>query len=612
MVPTPQDFERAARKVWGEPNATLSKRDELRFGANGSKSVRLDKLTWFDHEAGQGGGYVELFKLAGEPLNGTAADIIATYDYRDEAGKLLFQVVRKVPKQFLQRRPSPSNPDVFIWNTNGVRHVLYRLPELLAADPAQPVFITEGEKDADNLAALGLVATTNPGGAGKWRRDFADYLRGRDVVILPDNDEAGEKHATDVRHKLTGIARSVRILHLPDLPPKGDVSDWFEAGRTAAELERLASETSERSVDLPELHKSSLTILRPADCETAEPSTYVVKGLLGRGNLALIIGQPGTGKSALGPHLGYAVAQGRRVFGRRVQQGPVMYFACEDGTGMQVRVRALRQQWGDAPLFMLVPDPVDLRSPGSTSLAEVERLVQAIKPVLIMIDTLARAFSGLKENDSDAPDGMGRVVQVARALAAICDSAVLICHHMPKDGNTPRGHGTLNGDADVTLIIEGSGDQPRIVRFGKNRNGPSGTALTFSIRAEYLGKDSDGDPITAAIAEEVGSTSSDMRAKEAKLRDAPALLLRELRTLVAEHSESVRPEPMMPLVAAVSRSELRQRLIARGWFLENLLRNAPSGKTELTRAGYRPENHALTTLKRKRFLSFTRDWVWLL
>ncbi len=165
--------------------------------------------------------------------------IDTTYDYRNENGELLYQVVRVVPKKFRQRRPDGKGD--WIWNLNGVRRVLYRLPELLAADPSSMVFVCEGEKDADRLSALGLVATTNSGGAGKWRAEYAESLRGSHVCLLSDNDEAGGNHCGAVASSLSGIAASVRIVKLPNLPDKGDVSDWLDAGGTAEQLTALAA-----------------------------------------------------------------------------------------------------------------------------------------------------------------------------------------------------------------------------------------------------------------------------------------------------------------------------------------------------------------------------------
>jgi putative DNA primase/helicase len=162
------------------------------------------------------------------------------YDYRDEGGELLFQVVRTPTpsgKTFRQRRPDGRGG--WIWDVEGVRRVLYRLPELLAADPSETIFIVEGEKDADNLAHRGLVATTNPGGALKWRPEYRAALRGRHLVILPDHDEVGRTHAADVARALSGVAASVRVMDLPGLAEHGDVSDWLSAGHTIGELREL-------------------------------------------------------------------------------------------------------------------------------------------------------------------------------------------------------------------------------------------------------------------------------------------------------------------------------------------------------------------------------------
>lgn len=169
--------------------------------------------------------------------------IVKSYDYKDRDGTLLYQQVRYDPKDFRFRRPDGQGG--WIWDLKGVTRVPFRLPELCASDEDEPVFVVEGEKDADQLAAVGLLATTNPGGAGKWRRAYNDHLKGRHVVIPPDNDEPGRKHAQSVARSLHGVAASVKVLELPGLPPKGDVSDWLDAGRTVEELRELAAREPE-------------------------------------------------------------------------------------------------------------------------------------------------------------------------------------------------------------------------------------------------------------------------------------------------------------------------------------------------------------------------------
>jgi 5S rRNA maturation endonuclease (ribonuclease M5) len=172
--------------------------------------------------------------------------IVDTYEYHDEKGVLLFQVVRFEPKSFSQRRPDPNRPGEWIWSLGKIRRVLFGLPELLAADPAETVWICEGEKDVDRLRALGLVATTSPQGADKWHLVDDAPLAGRHVVILPDLDEPGRKHAQRVAQSLVGKAASTRILELPITDPgkdRKDVSDWLDrCGGTVEELRRLAAE----------------------------------------------------------------------------------------------------------------------------------------------------------------------------------------------------------------------------------------------------------------------------------------------------------------------------------------------------------------------------------
>jgi hypothetical protein len=165
-----------------------------------------------------------------------AGKIVATYDYHDADGNLAYQAVRLDPKEFRQRRPDGNGG--WHWNMQDVDRVPYRLPKLLNADPAKTIFVVEDEKDADRLADLGLVATCNVGGAGKWRREYGDHLAGRSVVVIPDNDDPGRDHAQDIGESAMGKATSIKILAL-DVPDKGDVSDWLDAGGTVDRLNDL-------------------------------------------------------------------------------------------------------------------------------------------------------------------------------------------------------------------------------------------------------------------------------------------------------------------------------------------------------------------------------------
>jgi len=167
--------------------------------------------------------------------------IIAEYLYCDEDGMILYRAVRTEPKGFYQQRPGAHDGGWLNGVGNDVRRVLYRLPELLASDPKATVYIVEGEKDVENLRTAGLVATTNVGGAGKWRPEYNEPLRDRQIVLLPDNDDPGRAHAATVAAMLHGVVASVTVVALPGLPEKGDASDWLTSGGTVAVLQELVA-----------------------------------------------------------------------------------------------------------------------------------------------------------------------------------------------------------------------------------------------------------------------------------------------------------------------------------------------------------------------------------
>jgi len=256
----------AARLILESPNAELSTPDQLRFGTNGSISVEIGGAkagTYYNHEHKRGGSVMQLLAFEGGIIAARAAEwlrdhlgididsqprrnrftdrIEATYDYRDESGGLVFQVVRlKDPKDFRQR--APDGHGGWNWKVKGISPIPFMLPELMAAPGNATVYVPEGEKDVLNMRARGLVATCNAGGAGKWRREYARYFTDREVVILADNDDAGRAHTQDVAANLAQVARSVRIVELPGLSEKGDVSDWIATGGTREQLEALVTD----------------------------------------------------------------------------------------------------------------------------------------------------------------------------------------------------------------------------------------------------------------------------------------------------------------------------------------------------------------------------------
>jgi len=164
--------------------------------------------------------------------------LIDTYDYKDEAGNLLFQVLRYEPKTFKQRcKDSEGN---WTWRLNGVRRVLYHVDNLVNANPDTPIYLTEGEKDCDNLWMQGLVATTSPGGAQAWRDEYANALAGHKVVLIPDNDKPGLEYARTIAKSLKNKA-SVKVILLDGVK---DVSDWLDNGGLPDDLPGMEQDIS--------------------------------------------------------------------------------------------------------------------------------------------------------------------------------------------------------------------------------------------------------------------------------------------------------------------------------------------------------------------------------
>ena len=180
----------------------------------------------------------------------------ATFDYVDETGVLIYQACRyeivsedgSQTKDFVLRKPNGFGG--WSYKIKGLTRIPYRLQELLRSHNSEPVFVVEGEKKADLLRKMGFIATCNAGGASKrtgegkradrkWPDSWSKYFVGRDVVLLPDNDDVGKEHVANVTERLGTSPRSIRMLELPGLPPKGDVVDWAAAGGTATELKTL-------------------------------------------------------------------------------------------------------------------------------------------------------------------------------------------------------------------------------------------------------------------------------------------------------------------------------------------------------------------------------------
>jgi hypothetical protein len=495
-----------AIKLWGQPTDWSHNRDEARFGSKGSKSIRLSDQTWFDHEAGEGGGYADLhLKAIGplprrpEPTNGGGGkvplweNVGTVYHYHDADGALILDVVRTRNGQprFLQRAPDPGSRSGWKWS---VKHILghdcllYRLPGLRASGDAM-VWITEGEKDADRLHDAGLIATTNIGGAGKWRDEYVKEFRGKHCVVLQDNDQAGRDHTAKVARSLIGTAASVKALLLPGLPEKADVSDWLDAANTIDELQRLAREAPEENLDAPPPGR----ILSGADFIARHvPPVWLIDGIVQRGRLYACTSLTGHGKTAVWLFNACMIHAGRMIGQLAVFQGNVLFLAGENPADLEARMI------GMAKTYNLPAASLPYVLPGSFPLTEAE--TDALKRdiaglgvplALIVGDTASSFFPGDDENSNVQAGGYARTL---RTFTEECDGdpAVVVLSHPVKGagrGNLlPRGGGAFLNELDGNLAnwSDAPGEVTELHWCGKIR-GPDFSPFGYRLRTVPTG-----------------------------------------------------------------------------------------------------------------------------
>jgi hypothetical protein len=472
-------MEQVARHYFGEP--TSKKGHELRWGTHGSMAVDLRKGTWYSHEDNTGGGVIDLVRLH-EPasMNGSIADVMESkfgipkrtqqtlkpakylahqYDYYDEDGVLRYQVQRFEPKTFRQRRPDDKGG--WIYNMNEVEALPYNLVGMLE-QPGAPVFVVEGEKCADRLIKLGLVATTNHGGSKNWRPELNRYFQGRNVVVIPDNDQAGQAHADVVVGQLYGVTGALKRLELPGVPEKGDVIDWLFKGGTRRELVQLAKDAPIYEDDPGVVEPD----LRPDIFETYDidylmnmpPIEWLMEGLLTKHGFGVIYGAPGIGKSFMSIDWALTIACGLEWHGRPTKQGAVLYIAAEGVGGLGKRIKAWKahNQVESIKDFHVLPQAVKLLE--TLDLDKLTRTIDhfGVEFSLIVIDTVARTLAATGSDENDATQA-GLFVEACGAIQRHAGCAVLAVHHSGKDASRgQRGSSAIQGGCDTVLAISGA------------------------------------------------------------------------------------------------------------------------------------------------------------
>lgn len=440
--------------------------------------------------------------------------IVDTYDYTDENGNLVYQVVRFHPKDFRQRRPDGKGG--WKWSLGDTRRVLYHLVELKVGIAAgRRVFVVEGEKDVHTLESLGFVATTNAGGAGKWTDDYTAALSGAHVVILPDNDDPGRHHAETVAAALAGKAASVKIIRLPGLPEKGDVTDWVRQGGTADELKRMVTNSGDTVPGVTDL-KTIIGRLSRYKTEPMPPGVDYPWATLNRrtrgmrpGWFIIWAGFPGSGKTAAVLQICFAAGKrGQRVLFNSLEMDEeelgirvIQYWGLD--TDHLFNNRMVEEDLNAFDLAYNLPGYENVSVCKEWTISALAARVAETKPDLVVVD-----YIGLMEPSSNDSDYQ-RTTKVSRGLTALAEAykvPLLGVSHLARPSKEGKPHiptmhdlrasGQLEGDADHIVIVyrDESGDdeegrcQSSEGRFiiAKNRHAAASKPVPFTFDGERM------------------------------------------------------------------------------------------------------------------------------
>jgi hypothetical protein len=445
------------------------------------------------------------------------------WHYTDEDGVSLFVKQRfktndTKGKTYKTLRVMPDNTRV--GKLGDCRIVPYKLPDLQQATAAgRVVYITEGEKAADALGSLGVVATTSHAGSGSWNPELNQYFTGANVVIVPDNDVSGWNYATKVVEALLPVAKSVRVLDLGLNEPKEDAFEYVtKYGGDRQELASMAKactpitqiyqvQPPDRLTVQPEVEASqdanaqkSRFLVESWDSIKDEPVEWLIEDIIPKKAFVALYAPPASYKSFIALDMAEAIATGRDWMGKAVKQsGVVLYIAGEGHGGLGARIKACKiknDSPDGAPLYVIRAQ-INLRS----SQEDFDNLISAINDLLetvgeklqmIVLDTLMRmSGGGFNENSSE---DMGGFITQAGKLQAFYDCALLVIHHSGKDVTKGlRGHSSLLGAVDTELeinrldsvvntgneAVKGSGT----ITVTKQKDGSDDIAIGFDVVA---------------------------------------------------------------------------------------------------------------------------------
>jgi len=518
----------------------------------------------------------------------------AVYDYHNKEGKLFFQKVRNYPgrePRFWFRHPDGNGG----WanGTGGAdTTILYRLPEVIEAIANDREIVpVEGEKDADNLWAIGIPATCNAHGAAdptknqkpKWTLAHSEQLRGARIVVLNDNDASGYAHAEATCKLSLGISKRVRRLdlkqHWPDMPEKADVSDWLAIPGNSREkldaLMEIAPDYDDKPADgLPIVHWHG-----EADPRDSRPQ--LIQDLIPEVGCGLISGQWGTYKTFTALDIAHSVMSREPFLGFEVMRpGGVLFIALEGQSEIALRVEGVIKERGKfngahAPFAWIETCP-PLTSANAVAILTklTEHIAAKLKaefdlPLsLIEIDTVIVAAGYTKEG-ADNDTALGQMVMGALAqLAQNAHCFVFGIDHFSKDVNVgTRGTSAKEGRADVVLALLGdkavSGEVTNTrLALRKRRGGANGQEFSFKPRVVDMGVNSLGKEETTLVLDWGTAVAPAKTAKDNWGKSKGVRLLRQIiMSMLVDQGVSLTPWSDGPTVRALKLEAVKAEFI---------------------------------------------------
>lgn len=336
---------------------------------------------------------------------------------------------------------------------------------------------------------------------------------------------------------------------------------------------------------------------RLSDMAVSAASRWLVEGLLPRTGVMVIWGEPSCGKSFFAFDLAGHIALGRPYGERQVEQGMALYIACEGEAGVVDRAVAFRQErvleGEDPPLFVM--------RTGLDLVIDCDELIAAIRSqhegplAVITVDTLNRSLRGSENKDED----MSSYIRAADQLALAFDCLVILIHHCGIAGERPRGHTSLTGAADAQAAVRNNGGT-RTATIEKQRDGPAGGQLSFTLQPVDVGTDVRGKPITSCVVVHGAEISgAQARPKARKLTSQQNRALKLLHEAINTGGEVPPPSNHIPPATRCINEDLWRTYCYQG--------GISTGGAEARRKAFTGAADALIGLER---VGSWDGWVW--